>query len=143
MAKNNDKALDRENSNPEIIQEKEFIYSNTDEVKTISFDVDIPQMYAFLEITDFEEKGRRIELREDKIIIGRSPRCEITFPVKHISREHACIYFHNEEYFIEDLDSTNGIYINGVKIAKCALRNQDQIELGKIKMTFIEYLENL
>ena len=139
MPKNNDRALDRKNFKLEISHEEDFTYSNTNEVTKKSFDVDIPKRYAFLEVIGFEEKVRRIELIEEKIIIGRSPDCDIQFPVDNISRKHASIYFHNEEYFIEDLNSTNGIYINGVKSVKAALRNQDRIEMGEIIMTFSEF----
>ena len=139
MPKDHDKAIDNEKFHPKTSHEEDFIYSNTNEVTKKSFDVDIPKRHAFLEVIGFEEKVRRIELIEDKIIIGRSPDCDIQFPVDNISRKHACIYFHNEEYFIEDLNSTNGIYINGVKIVKAALRNQDRIEMGEIIMTVSEY----
>jgi pSer/pThr/pTyr-binding forkhead associated (FHA) protein len=55
-----------------------------------------------------------------------------------ISRRHAQITFRNEEYHLEDLGSTNGTYVNGIKIVKCILRNNDQIDIGGVKMLFTE-----
>ena len=110
----------------------------TEEITKKTFDGKIPERPAFLEVYSLGGEKRRIELRKDKIFIGRSPECDIQFPVKSISRKHAGLYLHNEEYFIEDLESTNGIYINGIKIEKASLRNGDFIELGEIKMLFIE-----
>ena len=143
MAKNPNKTIDKEKFNPRISYEEEFIFSNTAEVIKKPFDGDISEPNVFLDVIGLEENVRRIGLREDRIIIGRIPECEIQFPVKSISRKHACIYFHNEEYFIEDLNSTNGIYINGLKIEKASLRNQDQIEVGEIIMIFSEYSDIL
>ena len=39
---------------------------------------------------------------------------------------------------IEDLESTNGLFVNGVKVVRCALRNNDQIELGGVRLLFNE-----
>jgi pSer/pThr/pTyr-binding forkhead associated (FHA) protein len=55
-----------------------------------------------------------------------------------VSRKHARITYYNEEYHVEDLDSTNGVYVNGIKVARCILRDQDQIEIGKVKILFSE-----
>jgi len=55
-----------------------------------------------------------------------------------ISRKHALISFHNEEYYIKDLDSKNGTFLNGVRIAKCVLRNKDQIDIAGVKIIFNE-----
>ena len=58
--------------------------------------------------------------------------------VENVSRKHALITFRRNEYWLEDLDITNGTYINGIKIAKCVLRNNDQIDIGGVKMYFNE-----
>jgi pSer/pThr/pTyr-binding forkhead associated (FHA) protein len=51
---------------------------------------------------------------------------------------HARIIYRNEEYQIEDLGSTNGVYVNGIKVEKCILREQDVIEIGGVKILFVE-----
>ena len=113
-------------------------YTSTEKVRKDIFKEEIPRLQAFLEVVGLG-KRERIWLEGEKILIGRAPECDIQLPVKNISRKHACVRLKNEEYLIEDLDSTNGIYINGVKIAKCTLRHRDQIEIGEMRMTFIEY----
>lgn len=54
-----------------------------------------------------------------KKILGRDPLCEyvILDPQNRVSRKHAEVYFDNNEFFIKDLNSTNGTYINGKKIS--------------------------
>ena len=56
----------------------------------------------------------------------------------NVSRKHARIIYRNEEYQLEDLGSTNGIYVNSIKVAKCILRDQDLLDIGGIKMLFCE-----
>jgi pSer/pThr/pTyr-binding forkhead associated (FHA) protein len=93
---------------------------------------------AYLQILSPLEKMRFIELRESDVLIGRSPGCDVQFVVENVSRKHARVFFYNEEFMIEDLDSTNGLFVNGIKIVRCALRNNDQIALGGVRLLFNE-----
>jgi pSer/pThr/pTyr-binding forkhead associated (FHA) protein len=93
---------------------------------------------AYLLILSPQEKKRLIELGEKDIVIGRSSECDIRFLVENVSRRHARVFLHNEEFMIEDLDSTNGLFVNGVKVVRCALRNNDQIALGGVRLLFNE-----
>jgi pSer/pThr/pTyr-binding forkhead associated (FHA) protein len=93
---------------------------------------------AYLLILSPQERKRLIELGEKDIVIGRSTECDIRFLVENVSRRHARVFFHNEEFMIEDLDSTNGLFVNGVKVVRCALRNNDQIALGGVRLLFNE-----
>jgi pSer/pThr/pTyr-binding forkhead associated (FHA) protein len=94
------------------------------------------EQHAFLVIKG--EKEEQIELGEEEFLIGRIPGCDIQLMVENVSRKHARILFRNEEYQIEDLGSTNGIYVNSVKVEKCILRNNDLIEIGGVEMLFSE-----
>ena len=94
---------------------------------------------AYLEISGSEEKDGIFELGEKAVVIGRSTECDIQLGVQNVSRKHACILFHNnEEYLLEDLESTNGVFVNGIKVVKCVLRSNDQIEIGGVKLVFKE-----
>lgn len=92
--------------------------------------------HAFIEIMG--ENKDRIFLGDDEIIIGRTPDCDIRLSVENVSRRHARIICKNEEYQVEDLGSTNGVYVNGIKIDRCIMRQHDIIEIGGVKMRFIE-----
>lgn len=93
---------------------------------------------AYLEIAGSGEKDRVFELREKAVIIGRSTECDIRLGVQNVSRNHARVLLHDEEYLIEDLESTNGVFVNGIRVLKCVLRNNDQIEIGGVKLMFNE-----
>jgi pSer/pThr/pTyr-binding forkhead associated (FHA) protein len=93
---------------------------------------------VYLEITGSEEKDGIFELGERAVVIGRSAECDIQLGVQNVSRKHARVLLQNEEYLIEDLESTNGVFVNGIKVVKCVLRNNDQIEIGGVKLVFNE-----
>ena len=94
--------------------------------------------YAHLEIGRPDVETRRFELGEGETLIGRGSQCQVRLQFNNTSRLHARIGFREEEYFIEDLESTNGTFVNGVRIQKCILRNNDQIQIGDAKILFIE-----
>jgi pSer/pThr/pTyr-binding forkhead associated (FHA) protein len=93
-----------------------------------------------LDITEKIPRARFgiFELSERAVVIGRSAECDIQLGVQNVSRNHAQVVFHDEEYLIEDLESTNGVFVNGIKVVKCVLRNNDQIEIGGVKLVFNE-----
>ena len=112
-------------------------FSRTLEISRDTFIGEITsRQHAFLEILD--ERNEKHELGEEEIIIGRIPKCNIQLSDDNVSRRHARITFRNEEYRIEDLGSTNGIYVNGIKIEKCILRNHDLLDIGGVKILFNE-----
>ena len=93
---------------------------------------------ASLEIIGRSEDNKVVEIGEGEVIIGRSPSCRLRLPSNNVSRKHARIFFRNDEYYIEDLGSTNGTYVNGIRVVKCALRKNDLIYIGGVKILFNE-----
>lgn len=137
MSKNGDKNTPTEKFNMESPQDEEAGYSTTLELSRQTLLEDFPtKHHAFLEIIDLEGERKQIELGEEDVVIGRTFDCEVKLPLDNVSRKHAIIAFHNEEYHIEDLGSTNGTYVNGIKVEKCILRNHDQIEIAGVKILF-------
>jgi pSer/pThr/pTyr-binding forkhead associated (FHA) protein len=112
-------------------------FSSTLEMSPKTFIGKIPTtQHAYLEIMG--EKKERIYLGENEVVIGRIPDCDIQLLIDNVSRMHARIIYRNEEYQIEDLDSMNGVYVNGIKVEKCILREHDIIEIGGVKILFVE-----
>src|SRR5258708_29555391 len=68
---------------------------------------------ALLKILTGDQTGRTVELRGDTIVVGRHPGCDIRVPDETVSRRHARIIVEDSGYFIEDLGSRNGTYLNG------------------------------
>ena len=68
--------------------------------------------------------------------IGRDPASDIPLLSPAVSRHHAMIQATANGYEITDLGSTNGTYVNGVRISKALLRQGDAIYIGPFKMNF-------
>lgn len=71
-------------------------------------------------------------------IIGRDSR-RVNLPVqdKRLSRRHAAIRYANQQFFLVDLGSSNGTYLNGEPIRRCtSLKDGDRIRLGSVSFSF-------
>lgn len=92
-----------------------------------------------LEILNGGFEGTAHDLDDPEIMIGRSPRTDITLPDDGISREHALILFEEDEgaYVIEDLASTNGTKVNGKRVRSAALAEGDEIQIGQTLFRFV------
>jgi pSer/pThr/pTyr-binding forkhead associated (FHA) protein len=84
-------------------------------------------------------EGTRYELAGEETLIGRNPTTDITLLDEGISREHAIILFDAESdtYEIEDLESTNGIKVNGRRIRNAVLAPGDEIQIGHTLFEFL------
>ena len=77
--------------------------------------------------------GKKITLIS-KIIIGRSRSCDVVLNDALVSREHAVIQKIKDAYFIQDLNSTNGTFVNRQKVPDgqyIRLEKADSIKIGK------------
>jgi chromosome segregation ATPase len=68
--------------------------------------------------------------------IGRAPGCDLQIESSSVSRHHALILLGPHEAIIEDLNSTNGVLVNGRKISRQPLRDGDQVLIGDVKFRF-------
>jgi len=78
-----------------------------------------------------------VQLTKDKTTLGRRPYNDIVIDNLAVSGEHAVLQMVGSDVFIEDLNSTNGTYINGKAIKKQLLVNNDVVEVGKYKIKFL------
>lgn len=62
--------------------------------------------------------------------LGRDPECELHLPEANVSRVHAKMIWDGAVLAIEDLKSTNGVFVNGDRVASTALRNNDVVAVG-------------
>ena len=132
-----DKTIRTDVSINQIGEKKKVSFSSTLEISPKTFIGKIPsKQHAYLEIIG--GNSEKLELGENEVVIGRIPECDIQLMVENVSRKHARIIYFNEEYKIEDMGSTNGIYVNGIKVEKCSLRDQDLLEIGGVKILFSE-----
>lgn len=76
-------------------------------------------------------------LNKERITIGRKPHNDIAIDNLAVSGEHAAIVTILHDSFLEDLDSTNGLEVNGTPTKKHFLQNNDVIGIGKYKLKYI------
>lgn len=79
----------------------------------------------------------RYDIDDPMFTIGREEGNSLSIPVSTISRRHAVIKFLNGEYTIQDLNSSNGVIVNGEKQQEILLMHGDVIQLGDTYLTFM------
>ena len=77
---------------------------------------------------------KTFEIDKDKITIGRLESSDIYINNPAVSKRHARIIKDHDNYLVEDLKSTNGIYLNKTRITKGYLKDNDVIAIGKHKL---------
>src|SRR5205085_4821058 len=80
---------------------------------------------------------KEVQLTKDRTTLGRRPYNDIVIDNLAVSGEHAVLAMSGNEVYLEDLNSTNGTYINGKAVKKQLLANNDTVEIGKYKIKFI------
>lgn len=78
------------------------------------------------------------ELSADALIIGRGSAADLRIDSDDVSRTHAQLLRIDDEYTIEDLDSRNGVFLNGLQVHAAVLRDGDQLQLGDVVFTYNE-----
>jgi pSer/pThr/pTyr-binding forkhead associated (FHA) protein len=83
---------------------------------------------AFLQLVKGALPGTRFVLSGDRAVIGRSAECEVPLDVPAVSRRHAVVSRDRGRFFIEDLNSRNGTFLNDSKVVdRTPLRDGDQL----------------
>lgn len=85
------------------------------------------------------EMGRCIDLTHEEVSIGRSEQCTVCVNSDLVSRRHAVVNRVLGHYIVVDLKSTNGTFVNDVRIERAELKDGDLLRTGK---TVLKYLEN-
>jgi len=98
------------------------------------------QEVAMLILQRGEDSSQRWSLDQELINIGRGPSCEIVLSDRVVSREHATILRQEDGYYLFDLDSKNGTFVNGEAVeGSQALHDGDEIQIAlRFRLTFVE-----
>jgi Protein of unknown function (DUF3662)/Inner membrane component of T3SS, cytoplasmic domain len=81
-------------------------------------------------------EGRRSVLRGNRTVIGRSRDCDVVVSDPNVSRRHAEVRREDDGWAVVDLDSTNGVKVNGRRVDHSPLRPGDHIRIGVTDLTF-------
>ena len=80
---------------------------------------------------------KEVQLTKDRTSLGRRPYNDIVIDNLAVSGEHAVLQMSGNEVHLEDLNSTNGTYVNGKAVKKQLLQNSDVVEIGKYKIKYV------
>ena len=80
---------------------------------------------------------KEVTLAKDRTTLGRRPYNDIVIDNLAISGEHAVLHMIGNDVYLEDLNSTNGTYVNARAIKKQALEHNDVVEVGKYKIRYL------
>ena len=80
---------------------------------------------------------REVQLTKDRTTMGRRPYNDVVIDNLAVSGEHAVITMSGAEVVLEDLNSTNGTYVNGKAVKRQVLQNEDTIEVGKYRVQYL------
>lgn len=79
---------------------------------------------------------KEVELTKERTTLGRRPYNDIVIENLAVSGEHAAFHLQANQVTIEDLNSTNGTFVNGKAVKKQLLHHGDTLEAGKYKIRF-------
>ncbi len=80
---------------------------------------------------------KEVQLTKERTTLGRRPYNDIVIDNLAISGEHAVFQMTGGQFYLEDLNSTNGTYVNGKATKKQLLQDGDLVEVGKYKIKFV------
>jgi hypothetical protein len=91
---------------------------------------------SYLEIIKGNEEGKIFYIDRDEAVVGRHQECDIEVEDVEISRKHLRIYSENRRWFVQDLGSTNGTYVNKLRVDRYMVNPGDRIIAGKTHFKF-------
>jgi pSer/pThr/pTyr-binding forkhead associated (FHA) protein len=75
----------------------------------------------------------KLSFNQPEVIIGRSASCDVILEDKTVSGRHARLAYHHGQWWLEDLGSTNGTFLNGEPVsAAVVLTHGDQLRCGQM-----------
>jgi hypothetical protein len=92
------------------------------------------------ELVTLTANGTRHEIGKRRTVIGRSKDCDVQIVDPNVSRRHAELRQEGAAYWLVDLDSTNGIVVNGRRLKRAKLESGDTFTLGSTEIQFTREL---
>lgn len=80
--------------------------------------------------------SNKIAFQKAEVLIGRSPAADLTLDDITVSTLHARLSYRKQQWWLEDLDSTNGTFLNEERlVSPLVLASGDQLRLGQVELT--------
>jgi hypothetical protein len=97
-----------------------------------------PPVVGWLVAITGDQKGEDFRIRDGQNMIGSAPDADVILRDTAISGKHASLRYKDQKFFLTDLDSTNGTYLNEGKdpIAREELKDNDVVRIGEVSLKF-------
>ncbi len=111
----------------------------TGEYQPIDLDEAVDEVGAALVIRSGGGRaGESFTIDDERVSIGRTPDAGVFLDDVTVSRNHALLVHRQDGYYIDDLGSLNGTYVNRRRIESHRLEDGDEIQIGKYKLSYLE-----
>jgi hypothetical protein len=81
--------------------------------------------------------GESFPLSGERMTIGRRPDSDVFLDDVTVSRDHALLVRRGSDFYLDDLGSLNGTYVNRHRIESHRLEDGDELQVGKFKLTYL------
>jgi len=111
----------------------------TGEYQPVDLEEEIGRVGAALVIrSGGGRSGESFAIHQDRMSIGRTPDSAVFLDDVTVSRNHALVVRRDDGFYIDDLGSLNGTYVNRRRIESHRLEDGDEIQIGKYKLSYLE-----
>lgn len=87
--------------------------------------------------TEEGTRGAAFPIRRAQTTLGRRPHNDIVIDDRLVSGQHAVLTLSGHDVVVEDMNSTNGTYVNGVRVQRHQLAPDDLLEVGKCRLRYL------
>jgi pSer/pThr/pTyr-binding forkhead associated (FHA) protein len=92
---------------------------------------DLPKGFLPLRL-ELNITGQRLEVNRPDVVIGRHSDADVRLAYPEVSRRHCRLAFQDGKWVLYDLDSLNGVFVNGERVQETVLYEGDQISVGNL-----------
>jgi len=95
-------------------------------------------LVGWVVVMDGDQKGEDFRLRDGQNTIGSAHDADIVLKDQTVSAKHASIRYKDGKFFLSDLDSSNGTFVNGLAecVARVELADSDMLRIGGVSLKF-------
>lgn len=112
------------------------VHSADEPTTEMALETGLIQQPAVLVVTQGPAAGSRYELVDARVTVGRHPESDIFLDDITVSRRHAEVSREGLVSQVKDMGSLNGTYLNGRRVEEAGLKDGDELQVGRFKLTF-------
>lgn len=96
-----------------------------------------PGLMALFREVEGQNPGKGYAVEKVPLTLGRDALCDVSITDTRMSRQHAMLFYYAPHFYLKDLGSTNGTFVNDKRIKQAILQNGDKVKMGGTTLEFI------